>query len=135
MQFSCGAQGQVFQLLQQALSPPSHLPALLGITLLKHYLNGAKDMVLFTVLALHAGDSGLDPSTTQLGGGQELKMLSWFFFSLTLQVICLDVFRGFLCVSVSLSVCTSIFCFLFDSLLFCSFVCFVLLKFVFILFY
>lgn len=43
-------------------------PALLGITLLKHYLNRAKDMVLLTVLALHAGDSGLDPSTTQLGG-------------------------------------------------------------------
>ena len=43
-------------------------PALLGIILLKHYLNRAKDMVLLTVFALHSGDSGLDPSTTQLGG-------------------------------------------------------------------
>lgn len=99
-------------------------PALLGIMILKHYLNGAKDMALLTVLALHAGDSGLDPRTTQLGGGQELKMLSGLFISLTLQVVCLYVFREFPCVSVCLSVCTYIFCFLFDSLLFCSFVCF-----------
>lgn len=70
MQLSCAAQGQdsVFLLLQQALSPPNHLPSPVRHTLLKHYLNRAKDMVLLTVLALHAGDSGLDPSTTQLGG-------------------------------------------------------------------